>query len=491
MPKKLDWKVIRDVTANVKKLMKEVSDSSYTWPHSSVDSECVFYLHELEKPSWKGILKKAQSRRKSYSTALASISDCTAKLNEMKNDFKPIERMYSLVQLPKPPRVDDAKIRKSVTRTFLKIGVSRKVINSALDKLDKSSKKNSKKVTTSSYFNYFVNEKEKLIAARKPELLKAMTAAVLAGAIAEFNLHAKNGEDKITMKSIGKWLGSSAKKMDTAESGIYKALSEKNFAKLPKSSAALSEIAQKTLEEGLRKGASALRAAEKAKASSSEAWDDICVELADVLRMALRGLALAEFLKYSVEDEQVLAYWARNAAKLAYGDIMPACKSNTIAELNELKLRTGQSVSVRGRVNDIIFIQVNKNKIVSLADIVDSGGNHISAVLPYIKINSCGLVPGSSVRITGTFDPQAVKKHLQRVIPKAYKQKVAALNPKGLVIDRLNYGELSKKSWQNWVTRELGFMFTAVPHGLNMSWSWQPGNEGPGNQLCFGTWCGR
>jgi hypothetical protein len=487
MPEKIDWQLIKDATANVKKLMKAVTEESYRWPRPTMDSECVFYLKEMEKPSWKSMLKEARKRRKSYDDALTSISRCTADLKEMENHFKPIDKMYSLVHTPKPRRVDEAKTRKSITASFLKIGVSLKQIDTVL----KKSSKKSSRITTSSYFHSFIGRKEQLIASSKPELLKSLMAAILAEAVAAFNLQAKNVKDKVTVKGIGKWCINAAKKMDAAESGIYKALSEKNFAKLPERSGALSAVAQKTLDEGLQKGVSAQQAAKTAKAASVQAWGDVSLEVADVLRMALRGLALANFLKHSVGDERTLSGWARNAAKLAHGDISSPIKSHTVSEVEGLGLRAGQSIAVRGRVNDLFFVQINKDKIVSLADIVDGSGNHISAVLPYFKMNSCGLVAGSSVRVTGTFDPQAVKKHLGRVVPKAYKQRISALNPEGLIIDRLNYGELARTSWRNWVTRELAFMFSAVPHGLNISWSWQTGENGPVNQLCFGTWCGR
>jgi hypothetical protein len=489
MPKQLDWQLIRDATAKVKTLREEVTRESHTWPNESVHSESVRYLNELEKPLWKSLLKNSQKRRIAYGLALSSMSDCSDKLKEMKDHVKALEKMYSLVHLnKKPPRVDDARMKKSITNSFLKRGLSLKIIN---DVFINSPQTPPPGFPTSSYVNSFINEKEKLLTERKTELLKSLTATILAEAVAQFNVWAMDDKFRVTVEDIGKWRESSIKNMDTAEFDIYNILLEKNFAKISQASVALADVSQRILDEGLKKGASAQKPAKATDAAALEAWGDISLEIADVLRMALRGVALANFLKYSSGDERTLRDWARNAVKIAYGDALLAGKSNTLSELKKQKLRSGQRISVRGLVNDIIFVQVNKNKSVSLVDIIDNAGNHLSAALPYIKIDSCGLVPGSWVSITGTFDREALKKHLQRVIPKEYNTKIAALNPEGLIIERLNYGELARKSWQHWVTRELSFMFTAVPHGLNISWSWQSGSRGPANQLRYGTWCGR
>ncbi len=487
MPGQIDWKLVNDATAKVKKRMQEVREEGNAWPRSSVDSECVFYLNELAKPSWKGILKKAQDRRKSYGAALASLADCAARLKEMKIDVKPIETMFARVRLSDPPAGDSAKTRKNVTESLLEAGVSLTTIDAALNKLPK---KFSPGVTPLGYIDSFIARKENLIVRRKPELLKSLMAAILAEAVAKFNLDAQYVKDAVTAREIGEWSGASVKALDAAERAIYRALAEKDFAALPGSSAALATIAQKTLDEGVLKGAAALLQGKAATAAHAEAWGEISLELADLLRTALRGLALALFLGTAAGEERTLTRWARSAAKLPYGDLASPGKSHALSELAGLQLRTGQGVSVRGRVKDIIIVQVNKGKSLSLADIVDGEGNHLTAVLPYIKIDSCGLGPGSSVRITGVFDSEAVKRHL-RVIPNKHKPQIAALNPQGLIIDRLNSGELARVSWRNWVTRELGFMFTAVPNGLNISWSWQAGGNGPANQLCFGTWCGR
>ena len=114
-------------------------------------------------------------------------------------------------------------------------------------------------------------------------------------------------------------------------------------------------------------------------------------------------------------------------------------------------------------------------KAVSVAELTGGGERSARIALPYIKLNSGGVVPGASVRVVGNW-----RRTLEWVGGGG-----------ALVVDQRNVGDLSRTYWQDWVTDALRYTFEPSPHGLEISWSWEPGPDGAGNQLRFGTWAAR
>jgi hypothetical protein len=102
---------------------------------------------------------------------------------------------------------------------------------------------------------------------------------------------------------------------------------------------------------------------------------------------------------------------------------------------------------------------------------IEQDGASIAAVLPFIKADSGGMVPGAWCRVAGTWRNASSE----------------AAGP-ALEIDRQALRDLAREGWHEAISVGVSSVFTAVPHGLAAEWSWQPGTDGAGNQLRYGTW---
>jgi len=157
--------------------------------------------------------------------------------------------------------------------------------------------------------------------------------------------------------------------------------------------------------------------------------------------------------RLKLEDTTPIPAWS--LARLAKGDFP----------------QTREAVAVAGMVSSLAITHMGR-KAISHAELTDAGQRSVGITLPYIKLDSGGVVPGASVRVVGDWRPT-----------------VEWLDgASGLVINQRNVGDLSRTYWQDWVTEALRYTFEPSPHGLEMSWSWEPGPDGAGNQLRFGTW---
>jgi hypothetical protein len=81
------------------------------------------------------------------------------------------------------------------------------------------------------------------------------------------------------------------------------------------------------------------------------------------------------------------------------------------------------------------------------------------------------MTPGAYVRVAGVWQQSS--------------KEVAGT---ALAMDRINLGELGKSSWSDWAKSKLAAVFQPTPHNLAAAWSWEPGVNGAGNQLRYGTW---
>jgi hypothetical protein len=166
--------------------------------------------------------------------------------------------------------------------------------------------------------------------------------------------------------------------------------------------------------------------------------------------------------------------WLAAAGRLEFED-PTSIPRWTVARLAEGNLPSPRElIAVEGTVSSLAITH-RARKAVSQAELMGGGNSSVRMALPYIKLDSGGVVPGASVRVVGD-----------------WRQTLDWLDGGGaLVVDQRNVGDLSRTYWRDWVTDALRFTFQASPHGLEMSWSWQPGPDGAGNQLRYGTWASR
>lgn len=163
--------------------------------------------------------------------------------------------------------------------------------------------------------------------------------------------------------------------------------------------------------------------------------------------------------------------WCDAAAATSPGSGYRAPRSASIASLAS---RPGQADgterTIAGRVTGVTITHRGR-KAISTATVTD-GTAEVTVVLPYIKLDSAGLVPGAWARIAGTWRAASSE---------------AGGGP-ALEVDRRAIATLGRTNWSERLLHVTGHIFTPVPHGLAAEWSWEPGTDGAGNQLRYGTW---
>lgn len=130
----------------------------------------------------------------------------------------------------------------------------------------------------------------------------------------------------------------------------------------------------------------------------------------------------------------------------------------------------GRELVVAGTVT-AIRIEHRGRKVISIATLTDGVGHEVACVLPYIKLDSSGLVPGCSARIAGTWALRSTE----------------ASGPALQVARRSRKADASR-SLEDWAAWRLLPILQPVAHGLDMQWSWVRGVNGSANPLRYGTW---
>lgn len=163
--------------------------------------------------------------------------------------------------------------------------------------------------------------------------------------------------------------------------------------------------------------------------------------------------------------------WCAAAEATSPGSGYRAPRAASIATLAGRPAQNdGEERTVQGRVT-AVEITHRGRKAISRATITD-GAAEITVILPYIKLDSGGLVPGAWARISGTWRAASTE---------------AGGGP-ALEVDRRALTTLGRTHWSERLLSMTDHIFTPVPHGLAVEWSWEPGTDGAGNQLRYGTW---
>jgi hypothetical protein len=120
-------------------------------------------------------------------------------------------------------------------------------------------------------------------------------------------------------------------------------------------------------------------------------------------------------------------------------------------------------VTVEGRVGKVKIVHRGR-KVISSTSLTDASGAALAVGLPYIKLDSGGIVEGSYARITGR-----------------YSRTHADFSSPVLVPDRRNLTDDSRSSWLDWLALELSPICTPAAHHLAAAWSWVAGPDGAAN----------
>jgi hypothetical protein len=131
----------------------------------------------------------------------------------------------------------------------------------------------------------------------------------------------------------------------------------------------------------------------------------------------------------------------------------------------------GQMVAVDGEVRDLVT-KVERGKATSNFQLMDPlSGAAISVFVPYVQIDSIGLVDGCAAHLVGPW----------------LKYDRESRQENTLHIDRIAFTEQAKQSWLDYQTSGVRAFFDYLPHNLNMAWSWQAGSPGAVNHVRYAT----
>lgn len=198
------------------------------------------------------------------------------------------------------------------------------------------------------------------------------------------------------------------------------------------------------------------------------------VEVGNGIRTVLLTLSAARNLEWVAGWPEGSPLFGRWASMAGATEFEPGLADLDVTPLSDIASAPaqfdGKRIKVEGKVGPIAIVHRHQ-KAISSTSLTDGTGSQIRIGLPYIKIDSGGMVMGSYARVTGTF----VLNH-------------ADFNTPVLVPDRRNLTEESRSRWLDWLALEIQPICWSVPHGLVIEWSLVAGREGPGNQLRYHVW---
>ena len=313
------------------------------------------------------------------------------------------------------------------------------------------------------------------VSERQQEAASSLCAALLAGAVSRFNRSARRNDPERTAGASAEWCGAVERAVRAGERGLHRAFGSGDLFGAYLQARDLAMVAESHIEEGARHAAACAR---RRRATPDRSEHSLARRLGDCLRQLLRGVALGTVAGHAARGNESCPPardWRVAAGRLEFED-STRIPTWSMARLTQGDFPpTGELVAVEGTVSSLTITH-RARKAVSVAELAGGGGERsVRIALPYIKLDSGGAVPGASVRVVGDWRPTL-----------DWLEGGSALE-----VDQRDVGNLSRKYWQDWVTHALRYTFEPSPHGLEMSWSWEPGRDGAGNQLRFGTWAAR
>jgi hypothetical protein len=300
----------------------------------------------------------------------------------------------------------------------------------------------------------------------------SMMAGVMALTVARFNQQPTTSRKSAASKDTP---GSIGKELLAAKRAVYQALQSADLVAAWASAGNLAgEAAALLLEKALPPVA--LLSARRRKAGGDSTADGrLAMQFGDLIRDLPEAIAIGRYVAWTARWHSQSKV-ARELLGGAQGrPIASAYQAPPLVSISSLatkpEAKDGQELTIEGVLGDVTIVHLGR-KAISSAPVLDARGRSATIVIPYIKLDSCGMVPGSYVRISGLWQ-------------KSSKEVKGA---PALMIDRLNLGELGRRSWGDWMRAELNQIFQTVSHNLAASFSWELGTNGAGNPLRYGVW---
>lgn len=422
-------------------------------------------LPDILSQNWTGVANTAEQESAAAETALAGLKELQIRLNQVSLRVEAALSALKTQFTPVARRKDWPEYKAALIDSLRAKGLSEAVINTHVKRLEKST-----------YSTYAAG-------LRKPAfdmeegLNRQFTAALahymgnlLALYVARFNLRAAN--PPAVNQNIDAYCQSVAATLAQKQKELFSTLRAADLQEAALQGDNLANFCLQELNESALDFAAAIYAKRQGAGSDFTADGRAAAATGDLLRSLLLNVAAGRYAQWVGGYHAKLHLsqeWLRQAGKLAFAlpDAMPVGIS--IAELAaNPAAHDGEELSVEGRIAEVT-IRHKGRKAISTAKIEDENGNAVTIAMPYIKLDSGGMVPGAYARVAGVW---------------LDSNKEAEGNP-ALSIDRLDLLNQSKSNWLAWLTLELRNAFEPVPHTLNASYSWEAGAAGAINPVRF------
>jgi len=466
MSKTSSMREINAVRDKADRLIKTFQSKSKAWRAAARVRDWYEYTISIQSKKWGKLAAHSKKDLKKYLGIMQTLSGVQGELNLL---YRRLNLSPSaLNQLPGSvtEKPEWKKWRERLSGKLKEKGLNQKRINLFLSRLEKTSGKS----IVASLQKRLTGHMRTLDSLYFSEL-RGFSAAHFGMTVAHFNTFTLQKKSKGLNTT---WLGSIERDLTKKEKALWQALRDQDPRQMTSQANALLAFSQANLAKTAEQAA--VLAAKRKNNSKKESSDDLAsVRAGNLLRCLLQSIVLGNYAVWLGTWEpsaQLADDWIKAAKKLPFD--VPA-KVQFISVSNFLKSRRASNavVNIAARIKSVTISHKGQTAI-SLAELVDDPKDNqtVNLTIPYIKMDSTGMVPGAFVRLMGKFS-----------------SKVEWLNGKSaIVLERVKYTELKKKSWRYWVTAELRSAFDPIPNGLAAEWSWETSGNGAGNPLRYGVW---
>lgn len=424
-------------------------------------------LITIQRRDWRALDRRATGYRRDAVRDLAAMVTQQQEWGDLWDDVEHLRRVVEKSWKPLGQRSEWRAVRAGILRELRKKGVTQAQAQQGVGVFARSSAQGLFKMIYEP-LDWWARQLEAGVATR----LSALAAADIAEAVARFNTNYDNGEPRRTFAP--KAIRQADAEINRLLHGLHAAL-RRDRRNVIRTKARQAEARAAELAGPLLNAAAYL--ALQSIGESNATVGRSAVDVAGAIRKALFVRSAGRMLTWKVgwpEGSSFLDSWRKAAKSKSFRSAFRAPRVTALADIARApQTFNGKYISAEGRVGPVVILH-RRGKVVSSTSLTDATGAVVQVGLPYIKLDSGGLVPGAYAHLTGTY----MTRH--KDFPTAV-----------LVPDRRNLSDDSRVSWLDWLTLELLPIVTPIPHNLTAHWSWSPGSDGAGNPLTYGTWASR
>ncbi len=157
----------------------------------------------------------------------------------------------------------------------------------------------------------------------------------------------------------------------------------------------------------------------------------------------------------------------KNLSKIDY-DILSGQKTSMDDLIDDYNYYEGKLITINGFIENIEIRHV-RTKAISIVKIKSNKGKTIEAVLPHVKIDSCGAVKGSYIKVSGIWKNINTENK----------------NKQSLSIGKSKLSATSKDNFWSWMLLNINDIYTPSSHNTAIEWTLESGANGACNQILY------